>query len=392
MAHFRHPKLLEERLTLHGDYVINDPEVYKGQWRTLMPGCDKLCVDLGCGKGFWTTSAAKAWPNCLFVGIDHELMCISFAAEQAAIGGVASSGWAKNTQEGFVAPTNIRFVCNPAASIDALFAEGEIDHLFLNYPTPFPKKKETANRIVNIDHLKIYERLLAPGATLHFKTDSQPLFDYALDQLKLTQFEVVALTRDLYGEESEQRAVEGGGASGAVRAAGVADATEAVSATGAAGAASATGAMGAEGFAKVAGTPGATDATGFTAATGIASATGAEGTTNATGTNPAKSFADVDKLPSAYERKTLMRGAKIHALHAQLKDGKRVTSATALAETSGCTADPNAICSPLADPVSLYDYLPDDLDSIAYVPLGMENALLNMRNRRRNGHGGVWGE
>lgn len=320
MAHFRHPKLLEERLALHGDYVIADPSAYAGRWRTLRPEAKQLCVDVGCGKGLWTTGAANTWGDSLFVGIDHELMCVSFAAEQAAVGGVASSGWAKTAEEGFAAPVNVRFVCASAADITAFFAPGEIDHLFLNYPTPFPKKKETARRIVNADHLKVYERLLAPKGTLHFKTDSQPLFDYALDQFELANFEVTALTRDLYGERAS-----------------------------------------------------ITDG-----------------------------FDDVDKLPSAYERKTLMRGAKIHALHAQLKSGSRsncdpiadwpIPSTSADALESAAPSPAGAPFVSTCELVSLYDYLPDDLDSITYVPLGMENALLNMRNRRKNGHGGVWGQ
>ena len=304
MAHFRHPKLLEERLALHGEYVVTNPEEFAGQWRSLMPECNQLCVDVGCGKGLWTSAAAKAWP---------ELMCISFAAEQAAVGGVASSGWAKTTDEDFVAPENLRFVCASASALGDLFAEGEIDHLFLNYPTPFPKKKETANRIVNEHHLRIYERLLAPQGVLHFKTDSQPLFDYALDQLKQTRFEVVMLTRDLYGETLSTKNLSG-----------------------------------------------------FT-----------------------DSFDDVDKLPSAYERKTLMRGAKIHALHARLKADPESATKSGCEDETVLSAVPNPSDS---EPVSLYDYLPEDLDSITYVPLGMENALLNMRNRRKNGHGGVWGQ
>lgn len=313
MAHFRHPKLLEERLALHGEYVVTNPEEFAGQWRSLMPECNQLCVDVGCGKGLWTSAAAKAWPESLFIGVDHELMCISFAAEQAAVGGVASSGWAKTTDEDFVAPDNLRFVCAPASALGDLFAEGEINHLFLNYPTPFPKKKETANRIVNEHHLRIYERLLAPQGVLHFKTDSQPLFDYALDQLKQTRFEVVALTRDLYGETLSTKNLSG-----------------------------------------------------FT-----------------------DSFDDVDKLPSAYERKTLMRGAKIHALHARLKADPESATKSGCEDETVLSAVPNPSNS---EPVSLYDYLPEDLDSITYVPLGMENALLNMRNRRKNGHGGVWGQ
>lgn len=347
MAHFRHPKLLEERLALHGEYVVTNPEEFAGQWRSLMPECNQLCVDVGCGKGLWTSAAAKAWSESLFIGVDHELMCVSFAAEQAAVGGVASSGWAKSTDEGFVAPENLRFVCAPASALGDLFAEGEIDHLFLNYPTPFPKKKETANRIVNAHHLRIYERLLVPQGVLHFKTDSQPLFDYALDQLKQTRFEVVALTRDLYGETSDAHTKPFG--------------------------------------APEAG--GAPDVESIAAAVGEAVPGEIPSTKNLSGFTD--SFDDVDKLPSAYERKTLMRGAKIHALHARLKaDPESATK-------SGCEDETvlSAVPSPSdSEPVSLYDYLPEDLDSITYVPLGMENALLNMRNRRKNGHGGVWGQ
>lgn len=310
MAHFRHPKLLEERLALHGEYVVTSPEEFAGQWRSLLPGCNQLCVDVGCGKGLWTSTAAKAWPESLFIGVDHEIMCISFAAEQAAVGGVASSGWAKTADEGYIAPDNLRFVCAPASALGGLFSEGEIDHLFLNYPTPFPKKKETANRIVNARHLRIYERLLAPQGVLHFKTDSQPLFDYALDQLKQTHFEIVAFTRDLYGEASDE---------------------------------------------------------------------GAE------------SFDHVDHLPSAYERKTLMRGAKIHALHARLKSPSE-KGASLTCNNNAAMQDFSLDFNSEPTPVSLYDYLPEDLDSITYVPLGMENALLNMRNRRKNGHGGIWGQ
>lgn len=345
MAHFRHPKLLEERLALHGEYVVTNPEELAGQWRSLLPECKQLCVDVGCGKGLWTSAAANAWQDSLFVGVDHELMCVSFAAEQAAVGGVASSGWAKSADEGFVAPENIRFVCAPASCIGDLFGEGEIDHLFLNYPTPFPKKKETAKRIVSADHMRIYERLLAPTGVLHFKTDSQPLFDYALDQLKHTRFEVVALTRDLYGEASNASVgmFESSECAKESKAESIAVCTDAVAGDAVAG-----------------------DALVLDERSDSA-------------THP---FDDVDCLPSAYERKTLMRGAKIHALHARLKTGY----------DQPVYGDEAVLSAFESEPVSLYDYLPENLDEIAYVPLGMENALLNMRNRRKNGHGGVWGQ
>ena len=317
MTHFRHPKLQEQRLVLHGEYVVADPQDMAGQWRNLMPKSEGLCVDVGCGKGLWTTQAARMWENMLFVGVDYERMCISFAAEQAAVGGVASSGWAKSAEDGYVAPQNLRFAEASAMQLDTIFEPEEIDHLFLNYPTPFPRKKETAKRIVNAEHLVKYAQLLAPCGMLHFKTDSQPLFDYALDQLKLACFNVVALTRDLYSATSPESAA----------------------------------------------------------------------------------FTSVEKLPSAYERKTLMRGAKIHALQAVVDReayenlaGNSGNDQEIQASQAPQPSAPQSPYSQLVEPKSLYDYLPDNLDEVTYVPLGMENALTNMRNRRNRGHGGVWGQ
>lgn len=39
--------------------------------------------------------------------------------------------------------------------------------------------------------------------------------------------------------------------------------------------------------------------------------------------------------------------------------------------------------------LSLFEYLPDDLDSLDYVPYGMEGYVFNMRNRRAKEQGRV---
>ncbi len=280
MPHVRKPKLIDERLALHADYLAQDPAGLKGQWRTLLPGCRNLRVDLGCGKGQWTVAAARLRPDELVVGIDCEPMCISFAAEHAAVGGVASSGRAKRPEDGYVAPRNVVFAIGDAAVLPGFFAPGEIVHLHMNFPTPFPRKKETQRRVVGVERLAAYRPLLGAEGMLHLKTDSQPLFDYATEQLVAAGYDIVASTRDLRSDAS--------------------------------------------------------------------------------------GFDDVDLVVSEYEQKLVVRGAKLHALRAVVREG----------------AAPNVSC----EPKSLYDYLPSDLDAIDYVPLGMENALVNMRNRKRNGH------
>lgn len=67
---------------------------------------------------------------------------------------------------------------------------------------------------------------------------------------------------------------------------------------------------------------------------------------------------------SAYEEKFLPRGAKTHALHAVLGPAPEQWEP--------------------APPESLVDYLPEDLESITYIPHGMQDTVVNMRNRKRN--------
>lgn len=71
-----------------------------------------------------------------------------------------------------------------------------------------------------------------------------------------------------------------------------------------------------------------------------------------------------DLTLSAYEEKFIPKGARIHAL-------------MALPGPIPENWNPS-------EKVSLVDYLPSDLDSIEYVPHGMQGTVENLRNRKRN--------
>lgn len=70
-----------------------------------------------------------------------------------------------------------------------------------------------------------------------------------------------------------------------------------------------------------------------------------------------------------YERRTVERGAAILGICA----------------TPGAAPREERIQAARAAEQSLVAYLPDDLDSLGYVPLGMEGAVTNLRNRERKG-------
>lgn len=184
MLHVRKSKLVEERLKTYADFLVADPSSLRGLWRRRFGRPDaRLHVDLGCGKGLWISRAAQALPGDAFVGIDNDRTCVSFALERI---GSARAG-------------NALVVFDEARSLRELFAPGEIDVLHVNFPTPFPRKKEAASRVTSSARLMEYRDLLAPDGRIQLKTDSQPLFDFTLEQLDRAGYEVVQMTRDMRG-------------------------------------------------------------------------------------------------------------------------------------------------------------------------------------------------
>ena len=50
---------------------IHDPEALRGNWRSLMPDCRELRVEVGCGKGKFTVETAEAEPDVLLIAIER---------------------------------------------------------------------------------------------------------------------------------------------------------------------------------------------------------------------------------------------------------------------------------------------------------------------------------
>ena len=177
--HARLPKnfVLEERIERYGAAIELAPETLAGRWAEACapigePPFRELRVDLGCGKASFLCESAAAEPDVLFVGIDGEPICVVYAAQRIVESGLGNA---------LVVPAT-------GQRLASMFA-GEISLLHINFPTPFPRKKDAAKRLVLLDRLLEYRRVLAPGGRILFKTDSQPLFAFAKTQFELAGYE-----------------------------------------------------------------------------------------------------------------------------------------------------------------------------------------------------------
>lgn len=197
--HARLPKhfVLEERLERYADAIELEPTSWAGRWAEACAPIGSAAyrevrLDLGCGKGRFSSESARREPDVLFVGIDAEPICIAYFAQRALEEGVP----------------NMLVVPGTGKQVVRMFGPGEVARIHLNYPTPYPRKKDADRRLVILERLMEYRRILAPGGEVVLKTDSQPLRDFALTQFELAGYEVAWQSDDARAERPDDPSSE----------------------------------------------------------------------------------------------------------------------------------------------------------------------------------------
>ncbi len=195
--HARLPKhfVLEERLERYADAIEICPTDYAGRWAEACAPLTadgpqvyrEVHLDLGCGKGGFTVEMAQRHPDILFIGVDFEPICIAYAGEKAIKGGLKNMVLVPATGDG----------------LDKIFGAGELSRIYLNFPTPFPKKKQAKLRLTYLDRLLEYRQLLTAGATVLLKTDSYPLWRFSQTQFELAGYETTWQSTDARAERPD---------------------------------------------------------------------------------------------------------------------------------------------------------------------------------------------
>ena len=173
---------LEPRMERCAAYRIEEPAARKGAWRALKPDCTALWVEVGCGKGKFTAETAAANPDVLLIAVERCREAVVVAMEKAKSMGL----------------TNVFYIDMDVANIEEIFEYAEIDRLFINFPDPWPRKKNAKRRLTHRTFLDKYCRVVRETGEIHFKTDNAPLFEYSLEEFEACGLQVNALTRDLH--------------------------------------------------------------------------------------------------------------------------------------------------------------------------------------------------
>lgn len=158
----------------------------KGNWKKkFFKNENPLVLELGCGKGEYSVNLAKEHPEKNFLGID--------------IKGARFWRGAKTALEERL--TNVGFMRTQIELIDQLFAENEVDEIWITFPDPQIKYKRTKHRLTNTDFLDKYKKVLKPEGLVHLKTDSEFMHGYTLGLLHGLEQEIEYAHHDVYGTD-----------------------------------------------------------------------------------------------------------------------------------------------------------------------------------------------
>ncbi len=160
--------------------IPENPESLRGKWRETY-GFDRICVEIGCGKGRFINGNAKKDPNTLFIGIEREPNVFVMAAEKVIADGLK----------------NVLFMDIDAETICDIFGEGEVSGIFLNFSDPWPKKKQAKRRLTHGVFLEKYDRVLKDDGFIFFKTDNSSLFEFSLNSMAEYGLSLRNITFDL---------------------------------------------------------------------------------------------------------------------------------------------------------------------------------------------------
>ena len=183
-------------------FVIKNPGKMRGEWKK---NGRPLYLEIGMGKGRFIIEMAMTHPENEYLGIERYETVLFRACERMA--GVPYNTPADQMEraenpekdEGFKAPRNLHFLRADAAELPEFFAEGEVDGIYLNFSDPWPKARHAKRRLTSREFLARYEKVLADGGRLEFKTDNRTLFAFSLEEIEAAEhWELLYETRNLH--------------------------------------------------------------------------------------------------------------------------------------------------------------------------------------------------
>lgn len=163
--------------------VFSKDYYLKGKWhKNVFKNNNPIILELGCGKGEYTIGLAEHFPDKNFIGMD---------IKGARIWRGAKTAIEKNLN-------NVRFIRSRIEPVSSIFAQGEVDEIWLTFPDPQAKNRRFMKRLSSSRFLSAYQKVLKNSGIVHLKTDSLLLHEYTIQLAEYNKIKILEATNNLY--------------------------------------------------------------------------------------------------------------------------------------------------------------------------------------------------
>ena len=169
-------------------YFIDNPKEFKNKWRNCFKNNNPVHLELGCGKGVFTSEIAFRNPNINYIALDIKSDVLGYARRYIE---------SKYSEEKRSVENVLLVEYNVERILDIFGKEDKIDRIYINFCNPWPKAKHKKRRLTHTKQLNLYKQFLKPGGEIYFKTDDEELYLATIKYFEESGIEIISKTDDL---------------------------------------------------------------------------------------------------------------------------------------------------------------------------------------------------
>lgn len=166
------------------NYVVSNPEEYKGKWSNMFENNNPIHIEIGMGKGNFIIGMAKNNPNINFIGIEMYDSIVVKATKKL-----------ENEKL-----NNLKFIRMDARLIEDIFYK-EIELIYLNFSDPWPKNRNAKRRLTHSRFLQRYDSIFKNQNIIYLKTDNTGLFEFSIESLSEYGYKLKNISLDLHNSD-----------------------------------------------------------------------------------------------------------------------------------------------------------------------------------------------
>lgn len=167
------------------DIIVSDREIENSTKFKEFISKEEIHLEIGPGKGLFIVTLAKKYPEKFFVCVELNLTVSAICAK------LVKQHELKN----------VFIVSGDMFNVFKYIDDKRIDTIFLNHSDPWPKKRHEKRRLTYKTFLDQYKRILKDEGKLIVKTDNLDFFNFSVESLNESKWNIEKLTYDYQDDE-----------------------------------------------------------------------------------------------------------------------------------------------------------------------------------------------